>query len=110
MTSRWWRNAAGLAVLAAMLALGVLLIPPYVRDWKFQGLINQLAEDPATSQKNPELIRANVVDRAAGLGVPVHLDDVHVTRSGDELHIEVLYVVHVDLPIYTVDLHFRPRS
>jgi Domain of unknown function (DUF4845) len=106
----FWRVAAGVAVLLVMVAIGVLLIPPYVENWKLQSFINDLAADPGIAKKPPEMIRANIVDKAASLGLPVHTDDVRVTKSGDAYRIEVLYVVHVDLPIYTVDLHFRPKA
>src|ERR1700680_437460 len=109
-SAQFWRVAAGIGVLVVMAAIGVLLIPPYVENWKLQSFINQLAEDPGIAQKPPETIRANIVDKAASLGLPVHTDDVRVTKSGDAFRIDVLYVVHVDLPIYTVDLHFRPRA
>jgi Domain of unknown function (DUF4845) len=108
--AQFWRVAAGIGVLVVMAAIGVLLIPPYIENWKLQSFINQLAEDPAIAQKPPEMIRANIVDKAASLGLPVHTDDVRVTKSGDAFRIDVLYVVHVDLPIYTVDLHFRPKA
>lgn len=105
-----WRIAAGIAVLLLMLTIGLFLIPPYIENWKLQSFINEIAEDPGTGKKSPEVIRANIVDKAAGLGLPVHTDDVRVTKSGDAYKIDVLYVVHVDLPLYTVDLHFRPAA
>ena len=105
-----WRVAAGVGVLLVMAAMGVLLIPPYAENWKLQGFLNQMAQDPATAQKTPETVRANIVDKAASLGLPVHIDDVRVTKSGDGMKIEVLYIVRIDLPIYTVDLHFRPAA
>jgi hypothetical protein len=108
--AQMWRVAAGIGVLVLMAAIGILLVPPYIENWKLQSFINQIAQDPATAQKTPEIVRANVVDKAASLGLPVHTDDVRVTRSGDALKIEVLYIVRIDLPIYTVDLHFRPAA
>ena len=105
-----WRNAAGIAVLIGMAAIGVLLAPPYIQNWKLQSFINQMALDPASAQKNPDIVRANIVDKAVSLGLPVHTDDVRVTKSGDALKIDVLYIVRIDLPIYTVDLHFRPAA
>jgi hypothetical protein len=33
-----------------------------------------------------------------------------VTRNGSRGRVQVLYVVRVDLGIYTVDLHFRPGA
>lgn len=105
-----WRKVAGVGVLLIMAAIGVLLIPPYVENWKLQSFLNQMAQDPATAQKTPDILRANIIDKAASLGLPVHTDDVRVTQSGDGLKIEVLYIVRIDLPIYTVDLHFRPAA
>jgi len=57
-----------------------------------------------------DLVRALVVDKAAGLGLPVHISDVHVTRMKQTVKIEVFYIVHIDLPVYAVDLHFRPGA
>ena len=105
-----WRKVAGVGVLLIMAAIGVPLIPPYVENWKLQSFLNQMAQDPATAQKTPDILRANIIDKAASLGLPVHTDDVRVTQSGDGLKIEVLYIVRIDLPIYTVDLHFRPAA
>ncbi len=105
-----WRKIAGVGVLLIMAAIGVLLIPPYVENWKLQSFLNQMAQDPATAQKTPDILRANIIDKAASLGLPVHTDDVRVTQSGDGLKIEVLYIVRIDLPVYTVDLHFRPAA
>lgn len=110
MSSHLWRVAAGLAMLAGMLVVGLFLIPPYVENWKLQRYINDLAQDPGTVQKPPDVIRANIVEKAASLGLPVHTDDVRVTKTGDAYKIDVLYVVHVDLSGYTVDLHFRPAA
>jgi hypothetical protein len=105
-----WRVVAGVGVLALLVLIGVLLVPPYVENWKLQRFLNDLHDDPATAQKPADLLRANVVNKAGELGLPVHSDDIRVSREGDELHIEVLYVVHIDMAMYSVDLHFRPAS
>jgi len=44
------------------------------------------------------------------MGLPVHITDVRISEAGGRRRIEVLYVVHVELPLYTVDLHFRPTA
>lgn len=104
------RTVAGIAVLAGMAAIGVLLLPPYFENWKLQQYLNDLGADPATAGKTPEVLRANVVNKAAQLGLPVHTEDVRVSKSGDAVRVEVLYLVRVDLAVYSVDLHFRPAS
>lgn len=105
-----WRVAAGIGVLVLLALVAVLLVPPYYENWQLQRFIGALAADPATPKRSLDLIHALVVDKAASLGLPVRTPDVHVTRSRSELKIEVLYVVHIDLPVYTVDLHFRPGA
>jgi hypothetical protein len=50
------------------------------------------------------------VSRAANLGLPVRDGDVQITRVQDAIRINVLYLVHVDVAGYTVDLHFRPTA
>jgi hypothetical protein len=105
------RVIAGIAVLVMLVLVGVLLIPPYIENFKLQRYLNDLDADEATARLPVDVIRTNVVNKAAALGLPVHGDDVRVTRSDDgALRIEVLYVVHVDMSVYSVDLHFRPGA
>jgi hypothetical protein len=40
----------------------------------------------------------------------VNSDDVHVDVAQGAVRIDVLYIVHVDVAGYTVDLHFRPAA
>jgi hypothetical protein len=99
---------AGAAVLLILLTLGVLLIPPYAANWRFQSYVNDLVDDPATAKQPAEAVRARVLNQAAALGLPVHGEDVHVAVSSGRVKIDVLYIVHVDLAGYAIDLHFRP--
>ena len=105
-----WRIAAGIGVLILLALVAVLLVPPYYENWQLQNYLGALADDTATPQRSLDLVHALVVDKAASLGLPVRTSDVHITRSANQVKIEVLYVVHIDLPVYTVDLHFRPGA
>jgi hypothetical protein len=51
-----------------------------------------------------------VLEKAAALGLPVKAEDVHIRRVEDNTRIDVRYIVRVDFPLYTVDLHFYPGS
>jgi hypothetical protein len=104
------RRIAGAAVLLILLILGVLLIPPYLANWRLQSYVNSLADDPATSQLSSEGIKIRVLDQAAALGLPVRREDVRVAVSPGLVKIDVLYIVHVDLIGYAIDLHFRPAA
>jgi hypothetical protein len=101
---------AGAAVLLILIGLGVALIPPYSRNWQLQSYVNDLVEDSSTSKRPAEVVRAQVVKKAATLGLPVSDDDVQVDISQGVLKIEVLYMVQVNVAGYAIDLHFRPGA
>jgi len=104
------RVAGGIAVLLLMAGLGIALVPPYVENWRLQRYVNELIEDPATATLPPDVIKTRLASRAVALGLPMHSDDVKVTPSGSAIRIEALYLVHIDVAGYAVDLHFRPAA
>ncbi len=105
-SAHWWRVAGGVAVLLALIAVAVALAPPYLENMQFQRYLDRTIE----RSQNPGILVAEIVDHAGRLGLPVRAGDVHVTRSTNGLRVEIIYVVHVDLPLYTVDLHFHPAA
>lgn len=102
----------GLAILivAVLVAAAVLLAPSYARNMEFQAYLNKLANTPAPDQQSEERLRIEIVSQATRMGLPVRPGDVRVQRAAGRLRLEVRYVVRVDLPIYTVDLHFRAQG
>ena len=110
MTARAPRLIAGAAVLLILIVLGVVVIPPYATNLKLQRYVNTLVEDSSTSNRPAEAVRAQVVNKAAALGLPVRDDDVHVAISEGAVKIDVLYIVQVNVAGYAVDLHFRPAA
>ena len=48
MSQRIPRMIAGIAVLAALAAIGIVLIPPYLENWKLQRYVNELVDDAGT--------------------------------------------------------------
>ena len=108
--ARLLRPIAGMAVLLILAAIAVILIPPYVENFKLQGFVNELVDDPQTAKLPADAIRERVVSRATALGLPVQDQDVQVKRLHNAIRIDVLYVVHVDVASYSVDLHFRPAA
>jgi hypothetical protein len=104
------RLTAGAAVLLILIILGVLLVPPYAANWRLQSYVNDLVDDPETAKLPAETVRTRILNQAAGLGLPVQGDDVHVGITEGAVKIDVLYIIHVDLAGYTVDLHFRPAA
>ena len=104
------RTIGGIAVLILLGIMAIRLIPPYIENFRLQQYVNDLAADAGMASQPPETIRANIMTKAAALGLPVRETDVRVTRLENVLKIQVLYLVHVELLGYAVDLHFRPAA
>ena len=69
--------------------------------------VTHRAAEPTSSD---DVLRSWILDKAAQLDLPVVADNVHIERTSGNVHIEVRYFVRVDLPLYTVQLHFYPGS
>ena len=104
------RSAAAVVVLAFLVIIGLRVLPPYLDNLSLQRFIERAITDVDLRSGPPEILKAKVADEAGRLGAPVRIDQVDVTRNGSRGRVQVLYVVRVDLGIYTVDLHFRPGA
>jgi hypothetical protein len=110
-----WRIAAAVAVLAALAVFGAMFAPIYLRNLQLQSFVvavPQRAENQSASGPPPSdsLVRAWVLDEAHRLALPVKAEGVQIIRSPDGRveRVEVRYSVRMDLPGYTVNLHFYP--
>lgn len=110
MTTSRWRQAAGLAVLAILIILGARLTPIYLHNRELQEFVEEVTHRAAAPTSSDDVLRSWVLARAADLDLPVVADNVHIVRSADSIHIDVRYMVRVNLPLYTVDLHFYPGA
>jgi hypothetical protein len=105
-----WRIGAGVTVLLLMLVLATRLVPPYVRNLQFQTALTGVLQRATDSAGSDETILKGVLEQAARLGLRIDPKDVHVRRAQGGFRVEVFYEVPVALPLYSVDLHFRPRA
>jgi hypothetical protein len=100
------RQAAGVAVLAVMVILGVRLIPIYWHNRELQQFVEDVTHRAAAPTSSDDVLRSWILAKAADLELPVVADNVHIQRPAEGVRIEVRYVVRVNLPLYRVDLHF----
>jgi hypothetical protein len=108
-TSRVRLAAAGL-ILAVLALLGARLVPLYLRNLELQRFVDETAQDAVSRTQPDELLRARVLQKAGTLGLPVAAHHVLISRPEGSVRIDVRYVVKVELPLYTVDLHFYPGA
>ena len=110
MTAVRLRQAAGVAVLAILAFLGFRLIPIYYHNQELQQFVDEVTHRPDAGASSDDVLRSWLLSKAADLGLPVTANNVHIERHKDSVHLDVRYVVRVDLPLYTVDLHFYPGA
>lgn len=105
-----WRIAAAIAVLAALAGFGAVFLPIYLDNLRLQSYVSDMTLKGAAAQKSDDEVRRLVLAKANELDLPVKPDNVRIDRRPEGVRIGVRYFVRVDLPGYTVDLHFYPGA
>ena len=109
-TVNFARISSGSLILLAFGVLASELVPLYFRNLSLQRYLEATVQKSGAGQRPEDLMRADIVNKAAQLNLPVRSDQVRLKQAGGRTRVEILYVVPVDFWIYSVDLHFHPRA
>jgi hypothetical protein len=104
------RIAAAVLILAGLAFLGSRLLPLYLDNMRLQSYVEGITQNAENHTQTDDTLRFAVLERAASLGLPIKAENVQIKRSSDNVRIDVRYIVRVDFPLYTVDLHFYPGA
>lgn len=86
------------------------VLPVYWGDYKLGRLLEEQSQiDTYNSASNQE-IAAVIVGKAREFNVALSPEQVKVQRGAGDLTITTDYMVHVDLPIYPLDLNFKTTT
>ena len=107
-----WRIALAVLVLASLVLLLAVFTPIYFSNLQLQSFVSGVTQGVENHAKPDDVLRTMVVDKARQLNLPVSADKVHISRGaeGSLQTIDVRYEVQVNLPGYTVNLHFYPGA
>jgi hypothetical protein len=107
-----WRIAAAVLILGILAALLAVCGPYYFHNLKLQNYVSDLTRIQAQSQHSDAEIRSLILEKARTLDLPVTEDNVRIARQpgGVATRIDVRYEVPIDVPGYTVKLHFYPGA
>ena len=94
-----WRLIAGVAILGSFVAVMTMLAPVYIDNFKLRSYVKTLTDAP------DDTLRAEVLDRARQLDLPVLPGDIQITRDQGKPRVNMRYKVKMNLAIYQVDLH-----
>jgi hypothetical protein len=102
------RFAIAVALIGAVVLIGIYVIPPYFANYQFEDDIKTEAMTLTYTSKSEEEIRQIIYKRASDLEIPLSPQQIRVQRTGSmgsgSLVIEANYTVHVNLPGYPFDL------
>lgn len=100
----------GIFIIVAAVYVCAKLAPPYFNNYEFKDAVKDEALRDSYSPKNEGQIRDAIFKLAQQDDIPISEDQILVQRTGMQFNgtvaIQAIYVVHVDLPGYPVDLHF----
>jgi len=108
----WWRIAAAALILGILGLVLAVCAPYYFHNLKLQSYVSDLTRGAGDKKQSDAEIRSLVLEKARELALPITADNVHIMRQRDGAvkHIDVRYMVPIDLPGYTVKLHFYPGA
>jgi hypothetical protein len=105
---------AGLAVMAALVMVGLKVIPVYFNNFQFEDAIKNEALQSTYSTRSVDDIRDAVIKKAHDCDIPLTAKQVHVSRTGingnGNLVIDVNYTATIELPGYSTTVEFNPST
>ena len=105
--ARTTRTVVAVILAAVLVYVLAMLVPPYRKNSSLQQYLDQVVTRPAT----PAILKTDITNRAAQMGLPLRDGDVRITeKPGNRLRVDIVYINRVDLKLYTVDLHFHPSA
>ena len=98
-----WRLISGFAVLGSLLLIALALAPVYVASYQLSQYVRTLASRPGMVAVPDETLRAQIVERAHVLKLPVEPTDVTVTHTGNRMQLQI---ARYKVQVWHADLHF----
>jgi hypothetical protein len=87
------------------------VVPSYVANYALENTIDTAARFGAMEPgRSEDELRNRVLQEAQSLHIPLQAEQVYVQRIPNDVLIWGDYTIHVDLPVYPLDLHFQPMS
>lgn len=88
-----------LVILLIVAFIAFKMVPVKVKSAEFRAEL--VDEAKSGSLRKDKEIRANLMDKAAELNLPLQNEDLKINRSRSQITIEARYVVPIEFPGYT---------
>jgi dihydroorotase len=97
-------------ILAAFVYVMAVTVPVLINEFQFQDSLDQIARFASVNHRSADLIQKAVLEEAQKEELPVDAENVKVTGTGGNVHINVEYSVVIDLKVYQWTLDFHPTA
>jgi len=87
-----------------------MTIPVLINEYEFQDSLEEIARFATVNRKTNEQVQKAVLDEAEKEDLPVEAEDIKVTGSSGNVHINVDYSVTIDLKVYQWTVNFHPAA
>jgi hypothetical protein len=86
------------------------VLPVYWGNFRLSREVEEQSINYTYTNKSQAEIAAVMVEKASSYDVEIAPEQVKVVRTSGDLQITIEYTVHVDLPLYPLDLKFKDES
>jgi hypothetical protein len=104
----------GVAIIGALVLVGIKVIPPYFSNYELEDSIKTEALQATYTTRTEEDVRNAVIKEARKYDIVLTPQQVHVSRVGGiasgSLMIEAEYSVPIELPGYSTIIQFHPST
>jgi hypothetical protein len=103
-----------LAILLALVVVGMKVIPPYFANYELEDSIRTEALQATYTTRTEDDIRNAVIKEARKYEIVLTPKQIHITRTGGiatgTLSIEAEYSIPIELPGYSTIIQFHPST
>jgi len=104
------RQVVILLLLVVLLFAGAQYAPAYFAAFQFSDYVRQEVKYAASSRKTADTIRADILQKAKDLGIPITKKDIQITTRGPSFTLEVEYHWPIDMKAYQHELVFHTTA
>src|SRR6185295_19733828 len=94
------RQIVILLIVVALFFAASQYIPPYIAAYQFNDFIRQEVKYAISTRKSEYVMRADIVQEAKQLGIPITARDIRIVRRGPSFTLDVEYHWPIDLKVY----------
>jgi hypothetical protein len=98
------------AILVVFIYVMAMLLPVLVNEYQFRDSLEDIARFASVNHRSNEQIKQAILDIAQKQELPVQAEDIKVSGTGGNVHIDVDYSVTIDLKVYQWTLNFHPAA